>query len=134
MKCDITEQESIGYRLRLPLQRGFHSTLLCFALKYTSVLLGTASSSKQPCSLNYYSKVQKQGVQDRKNVVFDDEEVIETMGSEADFEQAVEIVPDTQVAHKEFSQWDIGLYAGRKTSNDEKYALLSSRWQPGKNS
>ena len=50
------------------------------------------------------------------------------MGSEADVEQAVEIVPDTQIVEKEFSQWDIGLFTGRKTSNDEKYALLSSRW------
>jgi len=53
------------------------------------------------------------------------------MGSEADVEQAVEIVPDTQIVEKAFSQWDIGLFAGRKTSNDEN-ARLGSRWQPGK--
>jgi len=43
------------------------------------------------------------------------------MGSETDVEQAVEIVPNTQIAQKEFSQWDISLFARRKTSSDEKY-------------
>ena len=59
----------------------------------------------------------KQGMQDRKNVVLNSE-VIDRMGSAADVEQAVEIVPDTRIAQKEFSQWDTGLFTGRKTSND----------------
>jgi len=63
-------------------------------------------------------------MQDRKNVVLNSE-VIDTIGSEADVEQAVEIVPDTRIAQKEFSQWDISLFAGRKTSNDEKYCICS---------
>ena len=42
------------------------------------------------------------------------------MGTEGDDEQAVEIVADTQIAQKEFSQWDIGLFAERTTNNDEK--------------
>jgi len=62
-------------------------------------------------------------LQDRKNVVLNSDEVIDTMGSEADVEQAVEIIPDTRIA-QEFSQRDIGLFAGRKTSNDEKYMLF----------
>jgi len=56
-------------------------------------------------------------MQDRKNVVLNSE-VIDRMGSAADVEQAVEIVPDTRIAQKEFSQWDTGLFTGRKTSND----------------
>jgi len=55
------------------------------------------------------------------------------MGSEVDVEQAVEIVPGTQIAKKEFWQLDIDLFAGRKTSKDEKYALSTSGRQPGKN-
>jgi len=50
--------------------------------------------------------------------------VIYTIGSEADVEQAVEIVPDTQIAQKGFSKWDTGLISGRKTSNNEKYMLF----------
>ena len=51
---------------------------------------------------------------------------------EVDVEQAVEIVPDIQIAQNEFWQWEIGLFAGSKTNNDEKYGLLTARWQPGK--
>ena len=72
-------------------------------------------------------------MQDRKNVVLNNEEVSDTMGSKADVEQTDEILPDTQIAQKEFSQWNIGLFTGRKTFNDEKYALLTSRRQPVKN-
>jgi len=38
-------------------------------------ILGMASTSKQSCLLTYYSKVQKHGMQDRTNVVFNNEEV-----------------------------------------------------------
>jgi len=45
-----------------------------------------ASSSKQSCSLNYYSKAHTQGLQDRKNVVLNNEEAqMKTKGSEAQF-------------------------------------------------
>ena len=50
------------HRNRLPVettatvQRGFQSTWLCLALKHMTASLGMASTNKQSCSLNYYSK------------------------------------------------------------------------------
>ena len=44
------------------------------------------SSSKQSCLLNYYSKAQTQGLQDRENVVLNNEEAqMKTKGSEVQF-------------------------------------------------